>query len=478
MKRALPIIISSILSAVAVVWVYDRYFNHFKPQNNPDSNHPTTEEKRSSPPIKWGTKTLRSYAPTDFTQAAARCTPSVVYIESKHRIRTYPWMQEQYGMATGSGVIISPDGYIATNNHVVKDAVEYTVQLNNRKRYRAELIGTDPTTDLALLRIQADSLPAIEFGNSDSLKIGEWVLAVGNPFSLQSTVTAGIVSAKGRNIDILRDQQFRIESFIQTDAVVNPGNSGGALVNTAGQLVGINSAILSHTGQYEGYSFAIPANLASKILRDLRDYGSVQRGLLGVSIVEVSEALAKERSLPDLQGIFIAQVVPGSGADDAGLLAGDVLLSINGIPVNDVPKMQEIVGQKHPGDTIQVVFRREGERQNADVVLKNVKNNTEIISFRKDKMLRDIGIHVRDLYSEEGNTIGQNNGAKVLTIFMGSPIDQQTDMVPGFVITGINGHPVRNANDVAKFIKEAGKKITFVGRYENHHRPFTYTVYR
>ena len=381
-------------------------------------------------------------------------------------------------MATGSGVIISRDGYIATNNHVVKDAVEYTVQLNNRKRYPAELIGTDPTTDLALLKINADSLPVIEFGNSDSVKIGEWVLAVGNPFSLQSTVTAGIVSAKGRNIDILRDQQFRIESFIQTDAVVNPGNSGGALVNTAGQLVGINSAILSHTGQYEGYSFAIPSNLAAKILNDLKAYGSVQRGLLGVSIVEITESLQKDRNLPDLKGIFIAQVVPGSGADDAGLVPGDILLSINNNEVNDIPRMQEIVGQKHPGDTIRIMYRRDGSLYHTDVILKNTKNNTEIVSFRQDKMLRDLGIHIRDLYSEEKLSLGLSGGAKVQTIFMGSPIDQQTDMVPGFIISKINGQKVESAQDVARLIKEASKKIRFEGKYENHNGRFAYTVYK
>ncbi len=466
--------LTSLLSAIVVVWAYDRYFI---PHPSPiPIEHPANTVLVPSAPRPWKTRTLKSYAPTSFAEAAKKSTSAVVYIETKHQLQTYPWMKNRYGTATGSGVIISPDGYIATNNHVVKNALTYTVQLNDRTKYEAQLIGTDPSTDLALLKIQADSLPSIEFGNSDSLRIGEWVLAVGNPFSLQSTVTAGIVSAKGRNIDILREHPLRIESFIQTDAVVNPGNSGGALVNTAGQLVGINSAILSHSGQYEGYSFAIPSNLAAKILNDLKAYGNVQRGLLGVSISRISEEMKNNYNLPNLNGIFITHVMIGSGADDAGLKPGDVLLNINGQSVNDVPRMQELVGQKHPGDTLSVQYRREDQIKETKVILKNTKNNTELVSFGQDKLLRSLGIQVRDLYSEERHKISQK-GVKVLTIFMGSPMDQQTNMVPGFIITHVNGHPIQNTKDLTLSLKDLKKKIEFSGVYEGHNRRFNYIIY-
>ena len=291
-------------------------------------------------------------SPTEFTSAAEVVTPGVVNIKTTVGGGNFDfWSSGHSGSSSGSGVIISPDGYIVTNNHVIEDGDEIGVTLNDHREFSATVIGTDPSTDLALIKIKAEHLPYLEFGNSDSLRVGEWVLAVGNPFNLESTVTAGIVSAKGRSIDILEGQD-RIESFIQTDAAVNPGNSGGALVNSNGELIGINTAIITRSGRYEGYSFAVPANLASKVIKDLRDYGVVQRGVLGVFIDEMTSSRAESMGLNSVEGVFITRVTPGSGADDAGIKKGDVIVGINGTKTKTLPEMQEQLGRYRPGNSI------------------------------------------------------------------------------------------------------------------------------
>jgi serine protease Do len=267
---------------------------------------------------------------TSFSTAALLATPAVVNVKTIQQNDAFQLWGEGVQTSAGSGVILSDDGYIVTNGHVIEQADRIEVTLHDKREFQAELIGIDPSTDLALLKIKARKLPFLVFGNSDSLMVGEWVLAVGNPFNLESTVTAGIVSAKGRSIDVL-DSQDRIESFIQTDAAVNPGNSGGALINAAGQLVGINTAIVTQSGRYEGYSFAVPANLASKVIRDLRDYGIVQRGLMGVAIENLDIRMAGDLGLKSAAGVRITRVSPGSGAEDAGLKKDDVIISINNI---------------------------------------------------------------------------------------------------------------------------------------------------
>lgn len=309
------------------------------------------------------TKPYTFTAPNDFVEVSARVTPAVVNITSRSR-------NGGYAVSGGSGVIVSSDGFIITNNHVIDGGGELEVTLNDNRQFEAKILGVDPTTDLALIKIRARDLPTIDYGDSDIVQTGEWVLAVGNPFNLASTVTAGIVSAKGRSIDILSGS-YSIESFIQTDAVVNPGNSGGALVNTNGELVGINTAIISESGGYEGYSFAIPSNLVKKVVRDLREFGKVQRAILGVNIRTVNASLAENLSLPNVAGIHIDRVHTGSSAELAGLKAKDVIVGINGVETNSVPQLQEQVARYSPGESISLdIFRNGRKIRKYDVKLK------------------------------------------------------------------------------------------------------------
>jgi|AntRauTorckE5430_2_1112549.scaffolds.fasta_scaffold02330_1 Do/DeqQ family serine protease len=322
-------------------------------------------------------------APFDFTAAAELTMPAVVHIMSKQtKTKTETPQKETspfdffFGPATrmpkqgtGSGVIIDGEGYIVTNNHVVDFADEITVTLYDQRKFKAVKIGTDPSTDLALLKIEAEDLPVLEYGNSDELKVGEWVLAVGNPFNLTSTVTAGIISAKGRNIDILGGGSA-IESFIQTDAAVNPGNSGGALVDDEGRLVGINTAIASQTGSYSGYSFAVPASIVKKVVQDLKEFGTAQRGFMGVSIQSLDSELAKELKISIVEGVHIANVQDGGAADKAGMRMDDVVTKINGRIVKTAPELQELVGRNRPGDELKVEVNRDGKLETLYIILK------------------------------------------------------------------------------------------------------------
>lgn len=414
-----------------------------------------------------------SAAPTDFTAAAEVATPAVVNIRTAQRGRTFHfWSEGSSASATGSGVIISENGYIVTNHHVIEGAERIEVTLNDKREFIAQLIGIDPSTDLALLRIDASGLPWLPFGDSDSLRVGEWVLAVGNPFNLESTVTAGIVSAKGRSIDILESQD-RIESFIQTDAAVNPGNSGGALVNSNGELVGINTAIVTRSGRYEGYSFAVPANLARKVIRDLRDYGTVQRGLLGVFIENLSSRQAEALGLSTVEGVLITKVSPGSGAYEAGLRKGDVIIRINGVKTRTMSEMQEQVGRFRPGNRINVEYVRNGQRHEATVMLKSKSNDIALVTARQEALLRDYGMEVRSLTREERKRLDVN-GLKVISIYKGSKIEA-TNMEPGFVITKLNGKPVSSADELASGIATTRGKVMLEGVYEQFSETYYYS---
>lgn len=300
-------------------------------------------------PRDW---TSQAYT-NDFVSVSKVATAAVVNITA--------YSTTGYRLSSGSGVIIEKSGYIVTNYHVVEDGSNIEIALSDKRKLEARLVGADPTTDLALLKVSGDDLMAIPFSNSDEVEVGEWVLAIGNPLNLASTVTAGIVSAKARNINILRGA-YSIESFIQTDAVVNPGNSGGALVNTSGELIGINTAIISESGGYEGYSFAIPSNLVKKVIADLKDYGKVKRAVLGVSIGEVTEKLAFENGMPDLNGVVINNVTRGGSAASAGIQRGDIITAVNGISTPSVPELQEQVARYRPGDRISVEFYRQGKK--------------------------------------------------------------------------------------------------------------------
>ena len=314
--------------------------------------------------------------PESFTEAAEKVMPAVVHITSikERRPRNYEEQRffEFFGQpaparGTGSGVILSNKGYIVTNNHVINGATSVEVVLHDKRKFTAQVIGTDPSTDLAVIKIEGEQLPVIDLADSDAAKVGEWVLAVGNPFELTSTVTAGIVSAKGRNINILEGKRS-IESFIQTDAAVNPGNSGGALVNTKGQLLGINTAIATPTGTYAGYSFAVPINLVKKVVQDLIDFGQVKRGFLGIMIQEVDADLARVEGLTVSQGVFVNDLVPNGGAAEAGVKIGDVIVGVNGQKIRNVPELQEKIASRNPGEAVNLTVIR--ERQSQDLVVK------------------------------------------------------------------------------------------------------------
>lgn len=323
----------------------------------------------------------RNVIPINFQTAAKLVTPAVVHISTiygggRFSLNALEQYLNPHSQSSGSGVIISDDGYIVTNNHVIENANSIEITLHNNQRFFAKLVGQDPNTDLALLKIKAHDLPFVKYGNSDDVSAGEWVLAIGNPFNLNSTVTAGIVSAKARNIDILRNQNnLQIESFIQTDAAVNPGNSGGALVNLKGELIGINSAIATATGSFDGYSFAIPVSLVKKIMDDLLEFGSVQRGLLGVQINNVTPDLAENRNLNVVQGVFVSLVNKGSAAESSGIEPGDVIVAIDNHPVAGVSELQEWVARKRPGQSVIVKYLRNGVEKEVLAKLKNFEGS-------------------------------------------------------------------------------------------------------
>lgn len=409
----------------------------------------------------------------DFSEAAVKVTSAVVNVKSiKSNQGGSLWDRRTFGGSSGSGVIISENGYIVTNSHVVQNSDKIEVTLSNKKQYIGELIGTDQSTDLALIKIEANELNFSVFGDSDALKVGEWVLAVGNPFNLESTVTAGIVSAKGRSIDILEGQD-RIESFIQTDAAVNPGNSGGALVNSRGELIGINTAIITRSGRYEGYSFAIPSNLASKVIQDLIEFGMVQRGLLGVFIDDMTPAKAEQLGLKNIEGVYISRVTSGSGAEDAGLQRGDVIISINGVSTPTLPEMQEQIGRLRPGNQAEIGYIRQGEKKSTKVTLKNKSNSTALVNGSDDQFLRELGFELRELTPLELDRI-QVKGVKVASIFRGSKVEK-TNMDPGFVITKVDDTKVSNLKEILKALKSNSGQIVLEGVYENYTGSYFYT---
>ncbi|MGZ6523224.1 MAG: S1C family serine protease, partial [Bacteroidia bacterium] len=368
----------------------------------------------------------------DFTTAAEMSVHSVVNVRTTYPLEAqnqylYDPFRDLFGqreqrqqeapMATGSGVIISQDGYIVTNNHVVDGAEKVEITLNDKRSYIADVIGKDPTTDLALLKIKETDLPFINYGNSDNVKVGEWVLAVGNPFNLTSTVTAGIISAKGRNINILDNDpskgQSSVEAFLQTDAAVNPGNSGGALVNTKGELIGINSAVVSNTGSYTGYSFAIPVNLARKVVADLLEYGEVQRAFIGVSIQDLDGKLAKEKSVKEIKGVYVNGVTEGGSGEEAGIKAGDVITKVGDAAVNNVPELQEQISRYRPGNKVNVTLNRNNQEKVLEVVLKNKNGNTDVVEKPKVEVVSALGATFEAVNAEDMKKLSIQNGLRV-----------------------------------------------------------------
>ncbi|HIP32587.1 MAG TPA: Do family serine endopeptidase [Crocinitomicaceae bacterium] len=369
---------------------------------------------------------------------------------------------KQYGSGSGSGVIISADGYIVTNNHVIEDAKTIEVILNDNRKYEATIVGTDPSTDIAVLKIKEKGLKAIPIGNSDHVKVGEWVLAVGNPFNLTSTVTAGIVSAKARNINIIKgsanQRNVPIESFIQTDAAVNPGNSGGALVNTKGELVGINTAIASQTGSYSGYSFAVPVNLVKKVMRDLIDYGVVQRGYLGVQIADITQELTEKYNLTDTKGIFVAGVVEDGSAEKAGLKAGDVILKVGEKNVNSVAALQEEVGRRRPGDKIPVTIRdKKGYESVKNIVLRNKDGDTKLVSKEEVKKNTALGATFRVLTSKEKKELNIDYGVKIKTLTAGKL--KSLGLQEGMAVTKINNVAIESIEQLTNKLTSSNNGV-------------------
>lgn len=396
----------------------------------------------------------------DFVQASESSINSVVHVTTKvvrTTVQRDPFFEffygpgtgsrefKQYGSGSGSGVIVSSQGYIVTNNHVIEGASEIEVILNDNSKYTAKIIGADPSTDLAVLKIDAANLQPIALGNSDDLKIGEWVLAVGNPFNLTSTVTAGIVSAKARNINILSDRSSKdnvpIESFIQTDAAVNPGNSGGALVNTRGELVGINTAIASQTGSYSGYSFAIPVNLMQKVMRDLIDFGLVQRGFLGVQIADITQEIKEKNELTSTKGVFVAKVVEDGGADKAGVKEGDVILKIGSKEINSVAALQEEIGKRRPGDKVPVTIKnKKGDEVVKEILLRNSNGETSLLDKATISKTTALGATFSPLSEKEKKDLNLSYGVKIKSLSVGKL--QSIGLEEGMYITKINDKPV------------------------------------
>ena len=365
-------------------------------------------------------------------------------------------------------MIISQDGYIVTNNHVIDQADEIEVLLNDNRSYPAKIVGTDPTTDLALLKVEEKGLPYLSFGNSDNVRIGEWVLAVGNPFEFRSTVTAGIVSQKARNINILRGSDLSIEAFIQTDAAVNPGNSGGALVDLRGNLVGINTAIATHTGSFEGYSFAVPAALVKKVMDDLLEFGVVQRALLGVSIVDVNAQLAEDQGLDILTGVYIARVNEGSSADDAGIQEGDVIIEVGDVEVKNVSELQEQIARKRPGDKVMVKFMRDGREQTVSTTLKNTMGNTQIVEARNSMVIE--GSTFEEVSDEEKEELEIDGGAKLMSL--GNGKWKSAGIEEGFIVTNVDKRTINNVQDLRNALLNKSGGTLIEGIYPNGEEAF------
>lgn len=417
----------------------------------------------------------------DFTTAADKTIHGVVHIKSEFKGRSnyyddffapfrdffgYPYgNQDQTYTGFGSGVIISSDGYIVTNNHVVEDATNIDVTLNDKQEFEATVVGTDPTTDLALIKIDGKDLPFISFGNSDIVKIGEWVLAVGNPFNLTSTVTAGIVSAKARNINIL-GTAGAIESFIQTDAAVNPGNSGGALVNMNGELIGINAAIASNTGSYTGYSFAIPSNLVKKVADDILTYGNVQRAYIGVTIREVDSKFSKEKGLDVVNGVYVESLSESGGAKEAGLKEGDVIISVDNMPVKTNSELLEIIGQHNPGDYVAIVVDRDGKHETYSVELRNQSGTTAVEKKSDDFYLSDLGATLEAVPDKDARSLGLSYGLKVTSLDDG--MLKRGGVQEGFIILNINGIKIKSKEDVGNALANVQSGVIRIeGIYPN-----------
>jgi Do/DeqQ family serine protease len=425
-------------------------------------------------------------ATVDFVQAAENSIHAVVHIQCEYEQETQfysdffwflpPRSSSRTIQTSGSGVIISEDGYIITNNHVVQDAQKISVTLNDRRNFQAELIGNDPEADLAVIKINQKGLPFLTYGNSDDTKIGQWVLAVGNPFNLTSTVTAGIISAKARNLNILgrNMSETPLEFYIQTDAAVNRGNSGGALVNTEGKLIGINTAIASNTGSYAGYSFAIPSNIVKKVTNDLIQYGRTQKAYLGVNIAEVDAKVADYIGVNQTKGIYFASVSKDGAAYHGGIVQGDILLRVNDKEINTLPELNEIMAQHSPGEKITITYEREKKIKETQVTLLNKNGNTEVILPEKSNFITVINAQFRELTDKELRGYGVNSGYEIKKL-NGSPL-AKARIKPGFIITSIGGERDIDLGQLLNLDKMKGR-VVIEGFYPTDTRLSYYVIF-
>jgi serine protease Do len=492
-KHLVLVIAVSAVSAVGSVWIYSKY----------TGKQVVVTQSEVKLPVNYAgyfDKAAGSDV-TDFTKAANAAVPAVVHIKTKIAAKKISnelpnrrrgvfddWFNDFFNFgpqiipeqrASGSGVIISDDGYIVTNNHVISDggtgvAEEITVTLNNKKSYKARIIGRDPSSDLAVLKIDGTGFPFLIYGNSDNVQLGQWVLAVGYPLNLETTVTAGIISALGRSIGINRRQSDSpVESFIQTDAAVNQGNSGGALISTDGHLIGINSAILAPSGNYVGYSFAIPVNIVKKIINDLIQYGDVKRGYLGVSYIPdnaENEKQVKQAGVTTGQGVYVSGVPPEGGAILAGIKKGDVITKINGNPVSSGLEMSGQIASFKPGDKVTITYFRNGKEQVTSVTLKDTPGKPEAISLNSI-----LGGELEELSKSKARSYGLEGGVLVKKINAGGLLSR-TRMQEGFVITGVNGRDITSLDDLSKIISAVYGTVRLEGVYPGYDGTYTYPL--
>lgn len=489
-KKLIPYAVVGVMSGATTFGAIS-YFD----VKNPDSGFNYFAPKSSD--AKYASFNMTGVG-DDFVKAAKMTVPAVVSIKNystkKGRTTEQDLFDQFFGnpfgnnqrqqqqqtpppnMPTGmgSGVIISPDGYIISNNHVIAGATKLEVVLSNKKSYVANLVGTDPTTDIALLKIEEKGLPYLNFANSDNVEVGQWVLAVGNPMGLNSTVTAGIVSAKGRSIDLLSQQsRTPIESFIQTDAAINPGNSGGALVDPNGELIGINSAISSKTGYYEGYGFAVPANLARKVVEDIKQFGLVQRGFLGVVPLDLSnqrEVAAfnqqKKTNIKTGEGVYLIDVAEKGGAEDAGLRNGDIITKVDNTVVSSYYDLSFAVGSKRPGDKVAVTYSRNGKVSTMTVILKDQKGGTALRSKADLSVTEKIGSEFEPLSEKFKTDYGLNSGVIAKNVAEGSEISK-IGVVDNYIVIEVNGKPVNSQKDIEKILQSysGNVQIKYVDEY-------------
>jgi len=484
----------SATTAVATMWGYD----HFK--GGKTYFYAQDSGKVPSNYAKFFDGEKRTGAgPVDFTDAASAAIPATVHIKTK-TVRTVsnnlpkrnPFsdlfgidpddffgngngMRSMPEMASGSGVIISNDGYIVTNNHVVDGADEVTVTLSNRKSFKAKVVGADPSTDLAVVKVDAQGLPFLLYGNSDDVKIGQWVLAVGYPLNLETTVTAGIVSAKGRTLDINRRQsQTPLESFIQTDAAVNPGNSGGPLINTDGQLVGINSAIASPTGSYAGYSFTIPVNIVKKIVNDIMKFGTPQRAFLGIQYPrdDMSEDQKKEQGIKEGDGIYVMDAAADGAAAHAGIQKGDMITKLNGVPVLTGAEMIGQMATYSPGEKIVVTYKRDGKEINVPIVLRNNSGTTSVV---KTSVLDKLGATLQTLSKKDATTLDVKGGVIVKSVTENGLMDKSR-IQEGFIILKANGEEVRTVEELQKILEKSSGTVKLEGVFSGYEGVYTYPL--